>query len=146
MVDSPNSARFDIIGVVEKSSKDLSEIWIFDKFRSGLKGIESFSHLIVLYWFHMRDNEKHRSTLIVTPRRHKDAPEMGVFGTRSPSRPNPLGLCVVELLGVQDCVLKVKGLDAAKGSPVVDIKPYLPRADCIPEAKVPEWTKHGPET
>ncbi len=143
---NPSSARLDFIGIIEKTSKQQSQIRINEKFIPGLKGIETFSHLIVLYWFHQRNNEEHRSTLLVTPRRHKGAPEMGVFGTRSPSRPNPIGLCIVELIKVQNCILKVRGLDADQGSPVVDIKPYLPRADSIPAAKAPEWTKHGPVT
>ena len=78
--------------------------------------------------------------------RHEGAPEMGVFGTRSPSRPNPIGLCVVELLKLEDSSLIVKGLDANVGSPVLDIKPYIPRADSIPEAKAPVWTLKGPAT
>ena len=78
--------------------------------------------------------------------RHEGAPEMGVFGTRSPSRPNPIGLCVVELLKLEDCTLSVKGLDAKEGSPILDIKSYIPRADSIPEARVPEWTLKGPAT
>jgi tRNA (Thr-GGU) A37 N-methylase len=55
-------------------------------------------------------------------------------------------MCVVKLLDVEDSVLIVKGLDAFRGTPIIDIKPYLPRADSIPEAHVPEWTKHGPST
>jgi len=144
MAISPSSARLEFIGIgiVEKCSEDYSEIRIYEQFCPALRGIEGFSHLIVLYWFHLRDSEEHRSTLLVVPKRHKGAPEMGVFGT--PSRPNPLGFCVVELLEVQDCILKVKGLDAAQGSPVVDIKPYLPRADSVTSARVPEWATRGP--
>ena len=78
--------------------------------------------------------------------RHEGAPEMGVFATRSPSRPNPIGLCVVELLKLENCSLVVKGLDANVGSPILDVKPYIPRADSIPEAKAPEWTLKGPAT
>jgi tRNA-Thr(GGU) m(6)t(6)A37 methyltransferase TsaA len=141
-----NVGKLEFIGEVNKCCQEYSEIRIYEKFCLGIKGIESFSHLIVLYWFHLRDSEEQRSTLLVTPRRHEGAPEMGVFGTRSPSRPNPIGLCVVELIEVQNCILRVKGLDAFQGTPVIDIKPYLPRADSIPNAKVPEWTLRGPPT
>lgn len=58
--------------------------------------------------------------------------------------PNPIGLCVVQLLEVDECVLTVKGLDAFEGSPIIDIKPYLSRADCVLDSRAPEWTKHGP--
>jgi tRNA-Thr(GGU) m(6)t(6)A37 methyltransferase TsaA len=84
--------------------------------------------------------------LLVFPKRHAWNVETGVFSSRSPSRPNPLGLCIVELLKIEGCVLTVKGLDALEESPIVDIKPYIPRADAIPEARVPEWTDHGPKT
>lgn len=141
-----NAGKIEFIGEVDKCHQDYSQIKIYEKFRRGIKGIESFSHLIVLYWFHLRDSDEHRSTLLVTPRKHKGAPEMGVFGTRSPSRPNPIGLCVVELIEVQNCILRVKGLDAIQGTPVIDIKPYLPRADSVPSAKVPEWALQGPLT
>jgi tRNA-Thr(GGU) m(6)t(6)A37 methyltransferase TsaA len=72
--------------------------------------------------------------------------ETGVFACRSPSRPNPIGLCVVELLKIEKCVLTVKNLDAFEGSPIIDIKPYIPKADSIPNARVPEWTLHDPKT
>lgn len=134
------------IGVVEKAEEQEATVRIFPEFCGGLKGIVDFSHLIVLYWIHMRDNDEERRTLLVFPRRHAVNVEMGVFSTRSPSRPNPIGLCVVELTRVEDCILKVRELDALEGSPIIDIKPYIPRADSIPNARVPEWTWHGPKT
>jgi tRNA-Thr(GGU) m(6)t(6)A37 methyltransferase TsaA len=139
-------AEVHFIGVVLKSSEEQAEVRVFPKFCAGLKQITGFSHLIILYWMHLRDGEKERKTLLVFPKKHAVNVETGVFACRSPSRPNPIGLCVVELLTVADCVLKVKGLDAAEDSPIVDIKPYHPRADCIPNAHVPEWTTHGPTT
>ena len=133
------------IGVVEDAG-DPSKVRIFPEFCAGLQSLDSFSHIIILYWFHLRDREEDRRVLKVTPRRHPGAPQVGVFASRSPSRPNPIGLCVTELVRVQDCALWVRGLDASKGSPIVDIKPYLPRADSIPDARSPEWTSHGPPT
>ncbi len=123
-----------------------SKIELKAEFRRGLFRLKQFSHLIVLYWLHLRDNEVDRGTLRVIPMRHEGAPEMGVFGTRSPSRPNPIGLCVVKLLRLEDCAFIVDGLDAEEGSPIIDIKPYIPRADSVPEAKVPEWALKGPVT
>ncbi|MCK4435646.1 SAM-dependent methyltransferase, partial [Candidatus Bathyarchaeota archaeon] len=72
--------------------------------------------------------------------------QTGVFACRSPSRPNPIELCVVELMKVEGCNLTVKGLDAFENTPIIDIKPYLPRADSIPDARVPGWTSRGPST
>lgn len=134
------------IGVVEKAREQEAKIRIFPEFCPGLKGIEDFSHIIILYWFHLRDREEERRTLQVVPRRHPGAPQVGVFTSRSPSRPNPIGLCVVELTKIENCILFVKGLDAFEGSPIIDIKPYLPRADSIPGARVPEWMLRGPPT
>lgn len=134
------------IGVVEKAGEQEAKIRIFPEFCAGLKGINDFSHVIILYWAHLRDNEDERSVLQVFPRRHAVNVEVGVFACRSPSRPNPICLCVVELVKIDECTLTVKGLDALDGSPIIDIKPYIPRADAISNACVPEWTGRGPPT
>jgi len=140
------TAELRFIGTVEKAGEEEADVRVFPKFRAGLKGIEDFSHIIILYWTHLRDNEDDRRVLQVVPRKHAVDVEVGVFACRSPSRPNPIGLCVVELMKVEGDILTVKGLDALKGSPVVDIKPYLPRADSVPAARIPEWARHGPPT
>jgi tRNA-Thr(GGU) m(6)t(6)A37 methyltransferase TsaA len=134
------------IGVVEKAGEQEAKLRIFPEFCAGLKGIKDFSHMIILYWAHLRDNEEERRTLLVFPRRHALNVETGVFSCRSPSRPNPICLCVVGLLKIEECGLAVKGLDALEGSPIIDIKPYIPRADSVPNARVPEWTDQGPKT
>jgi tRNA-Thr(GGU) m(6)t(6)A37 methyltransferase TsaA len=143
-VDVKEKLRF--IGIVEETGEQEAKLRIFSEFSDGLKGIEDFSHILVLYWIHQRDNKTDRSTLLVLPRRHAVEVKKGVFACRSPSRPNPIGMCVVELTSINGCILTVKGLDAFKGSPVIDIKPYIPRADCFPDARVPEWTRSGPPT
>ena len=136
----------NFIGLVESVGETEAKVRIFPEFRDGLKGINEFSHIIILYWIHLRDKEEERRVLQVFPRRHSVNVKVGVFACRSPSRPNPIGLCVVDLTKVEDCVLTVKGLDALEGSPIIDVKPYIPRADSIPNAHVPEWTQHGPPT
>ena len=134
------------IGIVEKSGEQEAKVRIFPEFCAGLKGVKDFSHLIILYWIHLRDNEEERRTLLVFPRRHAVKVKTGVFACRSPSRPNPIGLRVVELLKAEECILTVKDLDALEGSPIIDIKPYIPTADSFPNARVPEWTSQGPKT
>jgi tRNA-Thr(GGU) m(6)t(6)A37 methyltransferase TsaA len=136
-------AELHFIGVVDKEGEQEARIRIFPEFSAGLKGIENYSHLIILYWIHLRDNEENRQTLLVFPRKHAIKIETGVFACRSPSRPNPIGLCVVKLLKVEEGILSVKGLDAFKTSPIIDIKPYNPKADSVPNANVPEWAEHG---
>jgi len=77
--------------------------------------------------------------LQVVPRARADNVKVGVFACRSPSRPNPIGLCVVELMRIEGCVLTVKGLDAFEGSPIIDVKPYIRRRDAVSNACTPEW-------
>ena len=137
--------RLKFIGVVEESG-DVSELDIFPEYCEGLYRLEDFSHIMVFYWLHLRDNQAHRSTVRVVPRRHHGAPEVGVFASRSPSRPNPIGFSVVEPLEIESCKLFVKGLDAEDGSPIIDIEPYIPRADSVPDARAPKWTLSGPPT
>lgn len=132
------------IGYVVKTwDEEKAKIKIKKEFKEGLEGIEEFSHLVVLYWFHLRDNLEHRSVLKVHPKRHPDAPIVGVFSCRSPSRPNPIGLCVVKILeiGKNYEYIDVEGLDALEGSPIIDIKPYIPRRDAIPNTTLPDWLK-----
>ena len=112
------------IGVVEETG-ELSKVRIFPEFCPGLQRLNDFSHIIILYWFHLRDNENERRTLKVIPRRHPGAPQVGVFASRSPSRPNPIGLCVTELVKIEECALTVRGLDALQNSPIIDVKTKL---------------------
>ena len=106
----------------------------------ALRGIESYSHLWLIWGFHqaVRDGESQAWRPTVRPPRLGGNTRMGVFATRSPFRPNPLGLTVVKLLAVEDSaegkVLVVSGADMMDGTPVYDIKPYLPYVDAIPEA------------
>jgi len=131
--------KLKFIGVVEVADEEEAKVRIFREFCDALKGINGFSHIIVLYWIHLRDNEKERSVLQVIPRGRANGVKVGVFACRSPSRPNPIGLCVVKLIKVEDCVLTVKGLDAFEGSPIIDVKPYIQRRDAVPKAYTPEW-------
>ena len=104
-------------------SEELSQIEVFREFEEGLKDIEGFSHIIVIYWFHKSQGYH---LLIKTP---WDDSLHGLFTTRSPHRPCPLGLTVVELVAREKNILKVKGLDAIDGTPLLDIKPYIPSID-----------------
>lgn len=134
------------IGSVQEVKAGISKIKVFPEFCVGLERLDDFSHIIILYWFHLRDDSKHRKTIRVVPRKHPGAPQVGVFASRSPSRPTPIGLCVSEILKIEDCFLTVSGLDAVKDSPILDIKPYLPRTDSISEAFTPKWSRQGPKT
>ncbi len=100
-------------------SETISRIEVFEEFEEGLKDIEGFSHIIIIYWFHKSHGY---SLLVKTP---WDDALHGLFTTRSPDRPCPLGLTVAELVARERNILTVKGLDAIDGTPLLDIKPYV---------------------
>jgi tRNA-Thr(GGU) m(6)t(6)A37 methyltransferase TsaA len=104
-------------------SEEISQIEVFKEFEEGLKDIEGFSHIIVIYWFHKSQGYH---LLVKTP---WDDSLHGLFTTRSPHRPCRLGLTVVKLVAKEKNILKVKGLDAIDGTPLLDIKPYIPEVD-----------------
>lgn len=97
--------------------------------REALRDLEGFSHIWLVSWFHR--NTRWRP-LVLPPR--GPAKRRGVFATRSPHRPNPLGLTVVPLLGVEPLRLRIGPCDLIDGTPILDIKPYVPSADAFPEA------------
>jgi len=103
-------------------------IEIFEHYAAGLREVENCTHLFVLYWLDRAD----RTLLSATP--PGTTGSRGVFATRSPHRPNPIGLGIVNLLGVKGPTLTVQGLDALDGTPVLDLKPYVSSLDCIPDA------------
>jgi len=116
----------------------VSEIILNDDLQEALYRIEGFSHVIILYWMH-RISSSQRSVKSVHPRGKQSLPLVGVLASRSPSRPNPIGITIVKLLEHHDNVLKVIGLDAVDGTPVLDIKPYIPSYDAATEFQIPSW-------
>jgi tRNA-Thr(GGU) m(6)t(6)A37 methyltransferase TsaA len=134
--------QFDIIPVGMIHKKDQSVfIKIDEAYGDGLLGLEQFSHILVLAWFHENDTEEKRKTLLVHPRGDKANPLTGVFATRSPARPNLIALFTCEILSIEGNVIYVKDIDAIHGTPVIDIKPYIPRSDAVSGARVPWWVK-----
>ena len=116
---------------------DISTIMLEEPYISGLKGLEAFSHAIILFWLDQAryDREKH---LQRRPQNREDMPLVGIFAQRGKDRPNRIGMTAVEVLSVSDDSLTVSGLDAVDGTPVLDIKPYYPVYD-KKDATVPEW-------
>ncbi len=101
----------------------LGTLELFEEYADGLKDLDGFSHIYVIFHLHQAGP----SRLMVTP--FMDTVERGVFATRSPSRPNPIGLSVVELVAVDGCRLTVRGIDILDGTPLLDIKPYIEKFD-----------------
>jgi tRNA-Thr(GGU) m(6)t(6)A37 methyltransferase TsaA len=104
------------------------------RFAAGLQGVESCSHLLVLYWM----DRSRRDLVLQAPRHHGEL--HGTFSLRSPARPNPIATSVVKLLQVSGNALSVVGLDCLDGTPLIDIKPYFASTDSVPDAVV-GWHK-----
>jgi len=114
-----------------------AEIEIDARWAGALDGIDEFSHVWVIWWLDASGGPP--QALRVHPERRQDLPLVGLFATRSPRRPNPIALTAVCLLGRDGARLRVLGLDAFEGSPVLDLKPYLRRGDQILGVGQPEW-------
>jgi len=96
---------------------------VFEDFYPGLKDLDGFSHIILLYHFH----RSHGFNLHVVP--FMDSEPRGLFATRAPKRPNPIGLSVVQLDNIEDGLLHIQGVDVLDATPLLDIKPYVPEFD-----------------
>lgn len=116
-----------------------SDILIREDLSGALDGIEGYSHVIIIFAFDKVPEDAQQSR--VRPRGDARIPEQGVLATRSQVRPSPIGVSVVKLLRRRHNVLRVEALDAIDGTPVLDIKPYFPNYDAVPDAGIPEWAR-----
>ena len=142
------TVRYEPIGVIHSPLKNVSSaplqsasarhiegaVKLFPEYVAGLKDLEEFSHLFLIYHFHL----SRKVPLRVKP--FPDNKEHGVFATRAPARPNPIGLSIVRLKGVKHGTIYVEGLDVVDGTPLLDIKPYLPQFDVRRTQKI-GWYK-----
>lgn len=128
------------VGKVKKDS-GTTTIEIYKEYADALLGLNQFSHVVVLYWFDKNDTPEKRKTLRVHPRHNMSNPLTGVFATRSPRRPNLIGLSVCKILSVKNNVIRVDSIDAFHDTPVLDLKPYVPRMDKVHDASGPKWVK-----
>ena len=129
--------RYKSIGIIHSSFKHpkgmpiqptgakgvAGTVEILPEYRAGLKDIEGFSHIILIYHFHLSEGY----SLEVRP--YMDENTHGVFATRIPGRPNPIGISVVRLVKVEGCTLRIQDVDVLDGTPLLDIKPYVPDFD-----------------
>lgn len=141
--------NFEPIGVVksivtkemdEKWGQVLSDIQISKHLTPGLKGLEHFSHIMVVFYMH-KALFNANSDLVRRPQGRVDMPEIGIFSQRAKHRPTPIGVTTVQLIKVNENILTVKGLDAIDGTPVLDIKPHFPAFDIAREVRIPQWVE-----
>ena len=114
-------------------------VQIFDEYRPGLKDLEGFSHIILLYHFHRSQG----FNLNVVP--FMDSVPRGLFATRAPKRPNPIGLSIVQLDKIEDGILQISNVDILDGTPLLDIKPYVPEFDAYEKVRI-GWLENKSKT
>lgn len=127
IIHSPFTGR----GQAPRQGRGCSEtmqIEIYPQYVPGLGSMEGISHIWVLYWMDRAERD------ILSAKRPEWKEERPVFTIRSPARPNPIALSIGEIREVKDGIITVTGIEALDGSPVIDIKPYIPGLDCIPDA------------
>ncbi len=119
-----------------------AEIHLDPVYADGLQGLAGFSHVLVLFLLDRAQGFDIGKQLLRRPRGMEDLDPVGVFAQRTKYRPNPLAVTAVKLLGIEGNVVKVRGLDALNGTPVLDIKPYMPPFDRMEDVTMPPWVSH----
>jgi len=144
VVQEPHSQSFVVrpIGHVEKT-EDCTRIVLAKEYEPGLLGLDGYSHLLMFWWFDKNDTPQKRSILQVHPMGNRENPLTGVFATRSPVRPNLIALTLCKIVAVKGNVVEIESTDAFDGTPVLDIKPFIPGYDSTEEASVPKWLVEG---
>lgn len=139
--DDATRVRFEVypIGKVEKI-EGATRIRLFDEYADGLLGLDEWSHVNVLYWFDRNDTPQQRRVLQVHPRGDRQNPFTGVFACRAPVRPNLIALSVCEVMAIEKNVVTIYEIDAFDGTPVIDLKPFIPPDAPNQNIRVPNWT------
>ena len=118
------------IGFVEQQKENSTIIRIKDAFLDACDGLENNMKVIILCWLHLSDNPLKRNTLKVHPKGDQHNPLKGVFATRSPTRPNPIGHYTVKIKKLDLPFIEIEKIDAYIGTPVIDIRPFIKHLDC----------------
>ena len=134
----PESFQIFPVGMVRKK-KETTWIEIFEPFSDALLGLEGFSHIQVLFWFHENDLADRRKTLRVHPCKDEKIPLTGVFATHSPLRPNLIGLTICKITSIRNRHIEIEDIDAFDGTPVIDVKCYIPDSSADSEIRLPSW-------
>ena len=142
--EQPTMKRFTVCPVAwVRKAKGKTEVVLAEQYQPGLLGLDGFSHIYVYWWFDRNDTPEKRAILQIhpSPPGNMAHPLTGVFATRSPYRPNLIGMTLCKIVSVKDNVIEIGGIDAFADTPVLDIKPHVPRFDSGPNATIPWWLK-----
>ncbi len=134
----PQTFQIFPVGVVRKT-EEATWMEIFDAYSDALLGLEGFSHIYVAFWFHENDEAEKRKVLRVHPRKDKNNPLSGVFATHSPLRPNLIGLTICKIKSIKARRIEIEDIDAFDGTPVIDIKCYIPGSVAESDIYLPAW-------
>lgn len=146
MNNTEKSFKIHSIGLIRRTDDGIY-LEIKDSYVPALKELEHFSHVQVFWWVDGVDNEDARGLLQVDPPYGENPPKTGVFATRSPARPNPIGLTTakIESIDHKKGVVKIQNIDAFDKTPIIDLKAYFPVCDRVKTASIPSWIKGWPE-
>jgi tRNA-Thr(GGU) m(6)t(6)A37 methyltransferase TsaA len=128
------------VGHVHKRESGVT-IEIEPRYEGALLGLEGFSHIWVIWWFDRNDDAEKRAVLQVHPRGNPQNPLTGVFATRSPARPNLIGMTLCAIRSIDGTTIRLEEIDAFDNTPVLDLKPYIPESDGDSRALVPPWLR-----
>ena len=131
------------IGYVKKIDSQ-NYLELNEEYWEGTTHLDLFSHAIILWWIDGMDTPENRQTILANPPKNKGSNPSGVFSCRSPARPNPIGHTIVKILSLDERNRKIliDHMDANTGTPLLDIKPYLPSSDKVDNAQVAPWFEH----
>ncbi|MCA9976355.1 MAG: tRNA (N6-threonylcarbamoyladenosine(37)-N6)-methyltransferase TrmO [Anaerolineales bacterium] len=142
-----SNKKYDLqsIGTIQRPESGIM-LQIAEPFRPGLKQLEHFSHVIVLWWADQEDNDEGRSVVQVRPPYAEDH-LTGIFATRSPQRPNPIGMttCEISRVDEENGIVHIVNIDAFENTPIIDLKGYFPVCDRVKDAHIPDWLDWGIE-
>lgn len=134
------------IGTIKKGAGQ-SIIWLYDEYRPAMTALDSFSHIIAVYWLDKTDNDTDRTTLEINSPYKKGPKVVGSFATRNAARPNPIGIASCKALeyDMDTGCIRVENIDAPDGTPVLDIKPYTPSFDMVLDYESADWCSEWPK-
>jgi len=138
------------VRVVEKNPNEIDYyLEIKEHYRSALKALNKFSHLMVFWWAHENDREeiRNKTQWSITPPYGDNPEETGIFATRAEYRPNPIALttCAIRDVDEENGIVKLDGIDAFPGTPILDLKAYFPICDRVRDCHIAPWLKDWPE-